>query len=613
MDSNDAEAATNSSYEVPKFSCGELYATYVTVNDTIALWIIIGLISLASLTIVLLNALVIIALRVRKELQRLSYVLLFSVAISDLLIGAVCMPLSAIVESSVARQTPSENVCVLEFVTVYLMYIISWSSGLHLTLIAWERYVAIQKCVEYKSIVTKSQLNKFSIIAWVSATFMVLPDIILLTVVNADDRLNLAAAWSIVAAILAVCALAVIVYFYVMMYLGIRKRKRSEISQVTSRKSAKLEKEVAKMTALVTAVLIISFLPVIVVAVLGGAFPGLSKRTAYRLAEILMQFNSIANPLIYCYGDRRFKNAVPLELLRVRIPGSNQPGAVAGVRFVSRKGRFGSVENVMELQEKVNLMHFKRRAPCDQAVALDFFQLKSRDELQGSNIPVSAPSLAELSSAAAKNISQPAHSRIVECTAMIHSDRKERKQASKRNPGKLPEAVKMVAVWKEERRVPLADSWEDIDLLKNETEKRKIHLKVELQRGVNLMHFKRRASCDQAVGLDCFHLRSCKAGFKRSISALSLAKRPLAGVGNVSQRAGSRIVECTATIHSEREGRKTASKTNPGGDTRRAVERVSVRKEKRKVVLTDSREDIEVLQNEREKEKIHLKGPVSCD
>ena len=55
----------------------------------------------------------------------------------------------------------------------------------------------------------------------------------------------------------------------------------------------------------------------------------------------------------------------------------------------------------MELQEKVNLMHFKIRASCDQAVALDFFQLKLRNELQGSKRPVSAPSLAELSSAAA--------------------------------------------------------------------------------------------------------------------------------------------------------------------------------------------------------------------
>ena len=333
MDPNDTEAATNSSYEAPEFSCGELYATYFTagdVNDSIALWIIIGMISLASPTIVLLNALVIIALRLRKELQRLSNLLLLSVAISDLLIGAVCMPLSAIVDSFVARQTLPENVCVLDFVTVYLMYIISWSSGLHLTLIAWERYVAIQKWMEYKSIVTRSRLNKFSIIAWMSATFMVLPDIILVTVVNEDDRLDFAQAWTMVNAILAVCALALIVYFYIMVYLGIRKHKASEISQVTSLISAKLEKKVAKMTALVTAALIISFLPLIFSVVLSDFFHVVRVRLAWRLPEILIQFNSIANPLIYCYGDRRFKNAV-LELLRARKPGTNQPAAVAGV------------------------------------------------------------------------------------------------------------------------------------------------------------------------------------------------------------------------------------------------------------------------------------------
>ena len=493
MDPNDAEAATNSSIRAPEFSCGELYATYVTagdVNDTIALWIVIGLVSLASPTIVLLNALVIIALRLRQELQRLSYVLLFNIAILDFLVGAVCMPLSVIVDSFVARQTLPENVCVLDFVNVYLMYIISWSSVLHLTLIAWERYVAIQKCMEYKIIVTKSRLNKLGMIAWVSATFMVLPDIILLTVVNADDRLHFAEAWTMVNVILAVCALALIVYFYVMVYLAIRKRKLSEISQVTSLISAKLEKKVAKMTALVTAVLIISFLPLIFSVVLSYVFHVLRVRWAWRLPEILIQFNSIANPLIYCYKDRRFKNAV-LELLRVRKPGTNQPAAVAGVRFVSRKGRFGSVENVMELQEKVNLMHFLRRASFDQAGVLkDCTRLKRYNE--GLNRAVSAPSLAKLSSAAAENVSHPLHSLIVECTAMIHSERKGRKKASKRNPGELPEALKRVVVGKEKRKFVLTDSREGIDVLENEREKRKIHLK-------------RSASCDLTVAYVTFH------------------------------------------------------------------------------------------------------------
>ena len=433
MGPNDAEATTNASIEArSEFSCRELYAKNVTagdVSETIALWIVVGLVSLASPTIVILNALVIMALRLRKELRRLSNVLLLGIAISDLLIGAVCMPLTAIVDSFVAQETLPENVCLLHLVTIIFMYILFWSSVLHLTLIAWERYVAIQKWREYKIILTKSRLNKLAIIAWVSATFMVLPDIILLTVVNADDRLDFAEAWFIVNAILAVCVLALIVYFYVMVYLGIRKRKLSEIRQVTSLISAKLEKKVAKMTALVTAVLIFSFLPVIVVVVLGGVIPVLRKRWAYRLAEILMQFNSIANPLIYCYRDRRFKNAV-LELLRVRKPGTNQPASVAGVRFVRRTGRFGSVENVVELQREVNLMHFARRASCDQAAVLDCTQLKSCNA--GFKRSMSAPSLrTTLSSASAANVSQPARTRIVECNVTIHSEREGGKKASK--------------------------------------------------------------------------------------------------------------------------------------------------------------------------------------
>ena len=142
-----------------------------------------------------------------------------------------------------------------------------------------------------------------------------------------------------------------------------------------------------------------------------------------------MQCNSIANPLIYCYGDRRFKKAV-LELLRIRKPGTNQPAPVAGVRFVSRKGRFGSVENVMELQEEVNLMHFTKRASCDQAVVLDCSQLKSVNAFFKRSM--SAPSLTKLSSAATGKNSQPARSHIVECTAMIHTERKGRKNCKEK-------------------------------------------------------------------------------------------------------------------------------------------------------------------------------------
>ena len=75
---------------------------------------------------------------------------------------------------------------------------------------------------------------------------------------------------------------------------------------------------------------------------------------------------------------------------------------------------------------------------------------------------------------------------------MIHSEREGRKKASERNPGELPEDVKRVVVGKKKRKFVLTDLWEDIKVLQNEREKKKIHLK-------------RSASCDLTVAYVTFH------------------------------------------------------------------------------------------------------------
>ena len=56
-------------------------------------------------------------------------------------------------------------------------------------------------------------------------------------------------------------ALGLIVYFYVMVYLGVRKRKLSQIRQVSELVNAKHERRVAMTTALVTIAVILSFFP----------------------------------------------------------------------------------------------------------------------------------------------------------------------------------------------------------------------------------------------------------------------------------------------------------------------------------------------------------------
>ena len=95
-----------------------------------------------------------------------------------------------------------------------------------------------------------------------------------------------------------VCILVLIVYFYFMMYLGVRKRKINQILQVNVLVQAKLENRIAVTTALVTIVLILSFVPGVIVGTLATVYPVLGTRIAWRIADSFLFLNSLINHLI---------------------------------------------------------------------------------------------------------------------------------------------------------------------------------------------------------------------------------------------------------------------------------------------------------------------------
>ena len=363
MDLHSAKTAANSSSEIRSvFICPEKPGFVWDLNDTIIPWIFVPIASIASLATILLNALVIIAIKRKKELQRISYILLSSLAVTDLLVGAINMPLSATVDVLIALQKV-RGVCMIDSVNVHFMFLIFASSLQHLSLIAWERYVAIQKWMDYRSIVTRSRVKKLAIGAWFAALLTTLPGL-LMVAIGADPEFvwvqNIIIALGSAASIL-------IVYFYIMVYLGVRKRKLNQISQVSSLVAAKLENKVAKTSFLITAALFISFLPAAVVGTLGNFFPAFRKNWAFRSAETLMQLTSIMNPCIYWYRDRRFRNAL-LELLRLRKSQATPP-ADGTERVVRRKKQLGF--HVREQNVENHMARFARTASYHQASFLD--------------------------------------------------------------------------------------------------------------------------------------------------------------------------------------------------------------------------------------------------
>ena len=409
-------AVANSSTEIRSvFICPAIPDVVWDLHDTITPWSLVTITSIASPTTILLNALVIIAVKQRRELQRLSNILLSSLAVADLLVGAISMPLSATFDLLVSRQVLLDHVCVLDAVSVQSIFVICASSVYHLTLIAWERYVAIQKYMDYKIIVTRSRLRKLAIRAWFASLLTMLPSI-LLEAIGVDPKF-VSLCFTVIVIVLGAATLILIIYFYVVVFLGVRKRKLNQISQLSDLVNAKFESKIAKTTAMITAALILSFIPSVVVGILGNFFPVFRKGWVFRTTETLMQLNSLANPLIYCYRDRRFRNAV-LELIRFRKSGAIQPTDGA-VRFVRRKNPFVSLEGITEQQNGENrTASLTRSASCGQAVVSDAAPRKSGEILLKRSM--STPSLAEGSiiSCHYSQLRQP----LTTTTAVIHAE-----------------------------------------------------------------------------------------------------------------------------------------------------------------------------------------------
>ena len=216
--------------------------------------------------------------------------------------------------------------------------------------------MAIQKWRDYRVIVTKGRLKKLAAIAWISGPVFVASPSTISIAVSGHITIEVLAA-------LICCMLALIVYFYVMVYLGVRKQKFSQISQVSVLVTMKLENRVAKTTALVTAALILSFVPVVSLTLLGEVFPVLHRMSSVRVGETLMFSNSLVNPLIYCYRDCRFKKAV-LEILKIKKP--KQKNAVDKVRFTKRKdGRGPPKDKVQITQEEDKNILLRRSTSLD--------------------------------------------------------------------------------------------------------------------------------------------------------------------------------------------------------------------------------------------------------
>ena len=342
--------------ELPSvYSCPHEPVYTWILTETAAFYVSITTKSIASPLTVLLNVLIIVAVWRRRALQKNSNILLTSMAVADLLVGAVSMPLTIASDILLLREKLSLKICKIAGANQIVLYSAVSSSFYHLTFIAWERYVAIVKWTNYKNIITKTRLKICAVVAWVLAAIaaIVVP---ILSVAEVDQKVI--AGLSIFSGSKTVLCVAIIGYCYITLYLYVRNRKNNEINEVSVRANAKLEKSIAKVTGTVTAVLLVSYVPSIIVLFLGDAVPFLRTSSYFRWSELLIQMNSFFNPIVYCFAmNRTFRNEV-LEMINLNSVLQLVSRPKLPVKRPTRRRREPAV-----VSEEENQLHGERQLP----------------------------------------------------------------------------------------------------------------------------------------------------------------------------------------------------------------------------------------------------------
>ena len=219
-----------------------------------------------------------------------------------------------------------------------------------MTLIAWERYVAIRKWNYYKAIFTRRRVKTYEAIAWLLAVLTTTP-VRILTALGLDYKYT--KILDTIFFLPALVCLVLIGYFYIMVYLGMHTwKKRSDICVLAASTEvvARRELGIAKRVFIQTVALIIFYLPSSIVLFCGEFLPFLRTSSFCRCSELLNQLNSLVNPFLYFLTLKRFRKAV-LEMLKIDRKLGTLRTAVGKRRFGRRIGVVVNQGVVLECEQ----------------------------------------------------------------------------------------------------------------------------------------------------------------------------------------------------------------------------------------------------------------------
>ena len=248
---------------------------------------------------ILLNVLVITAVKKRPRLQSNTNVLLACLAVTDASTGFLVQP--SFIVWKILQLLGETNVDVIFAFHRAVLTIVSFSSLLHLTLVTCERLIAIKFTMHHLSIVTTQNIKVAVIGVWVFTICCA----VLLSQKATMKFSELVMTFAMISCIVFIASSYVILYRET-----VRHQKMIKTQQLPQEEVERFAKEskALKTTVYVVGAVMLCFLPMVFVflnyaAELNVAFPAPWMRT-------FVMLNSLLNPLIYCWRQKEMRQSV---------------------------------------------------------------------------------------------------------------------------------------------------------------------------------------------------------------------------------------------------------------------------------------------------------------
>ena len=249
------------------------------------------------------NSVILYVIWKTQELHSPSFVLLFCLAASDLLVGLICQP--SFVGLKIAELGNDSNVyCTLIIIQAISSWTTSGASLLTLSAVSIDRLLAVTLHLRYNTIVTVPRVIQTVVCLWVFSIIVVL---LKFWITN----------WLVFPLVITLITFVVTTSSTLKIFQIARRHQRQITQQQQSVQSNTINVLKCRKSALtilyVYGLFVISYLPVFVIMLIIQTLTGMKTKTmiiAVNYAATAVFINSFLNPVVYCWRIREIRRAV---------------------------------------------------------------------------------------------------------------------------------------------------------------------------------------------------------------------------------------------------------------------------------------------------------------